>query len=49
MLLEARITLLKLASRLDNIYTEVCTDKRCLFNEGLRIDSYCGCCSRPNS
>ena len=30
MLLEARITLLKLASRLDDIYAEVRTEKRCL-------------------
>ena len=28
MLLEARITLLKLASRLDDIYAEVCTCKQ---------------------
>ena len=52
MLLEARINLLKLASRLDDIYAEVCTDKEVSHHmvshmRGLRIDWRCSCCSHP--
>ncbi len=51
MLLEARITLLKLASRLDDIYAEVRTDKEVSRHmlshiQKLRIDWCRSCCSR---
>ena len=53
MLLEARITLLKLTSRLDDIYAEVRTDKEVSHPmlshmRELRTDWRCGCCSRPS-